>query len=110
MEITIKQGNLQVLTTNSIIVPKGYETTIILDNEFEISVIFVDGKNQEIKKESIKNRGIRITLIAFNNSLGTSTINPIPIAKRNDKTVYMSICVYAINNVKILTYTILSEA
>ena len=109
MEILIKQNNLKVLTTNSIIVPEGYETTINLGDEFHISIIFMEGNKQEIKKENVGDNGIKITLVAFNNYLGTSTTKPIAIAQNGNNTIYISLCAYAINKVKMLTYTLLSE-
>ena len=108
MDVKIKQNGMDVLNTGSIVVAKDFETIITFDDEFCVKILFSKENKQAIERNPIDN-GIELVLKGFNNSLGTCTIAPMPIAKRNEKIVYISLCVHAINDVKLLSYTFLSE-
>lgn len=108
MNIIIKQGALSVIQSGTLIVSNNETTSFLLDNTYNISIVFKDDisdTNQAITPKSIKN-GVEIELKNFNNPLGTSTKKPIPLASRNDDTVYLSLCVTAIGTTKILAYSI----
>lgn len=110
METSILQDNLEVLTSGVIISNKETKTKIVLEKEFEIHISFEDSIKDEIITETLGGIiGVKLILKGFNNSLGTSTSKPLPIAKREDKKVFISFCVHAIKGTKILTYNILGE-
>ena len=108
MSVKIKQNGMEVLCSGSVIVSKGYETTVTFEDEFVIKIVFGEEKEQVIEKKQIYH-GLELVLKGFDNSLGTCTTSPMPIAKRNDKIVYVSLCVHCINDVKLLSYTFLCE-
>ncbi len=110
METRILQDNLEVLTSGVIIASKDRKTRIILEKEFEIHIVFEDNIKDEVSISNLKGHvGVELKLKGFNNSLGTSTLKPLPIAKRKNKKVFISFCVHAINDTKLLTYNVLGE-
>ena len=110
MEANILQDNLEVLTSGVIIANKETKTRIVLEKEFEIHIVFEDNTKDEISINNLKgNVGVELKLKGFNNSLGTSTLRPLPIAKRKNKKVFISFCVHAINDTKLVTYNLLGE-
>ena len=101
MEITVKQGNLQVIKTGTVLVVNNEETVITLDQSFNIKLNYTDDtvdKKQGLFAEPVKN-GIIIKLKNFNN----------PFVKGEDK-VFISLSVVAMPvKAKLLTYGIYLE-
>ncbi len=108
MNISIAQGNLQLLVSGVIHITDNESTKITLDNQFEIVIQYVDDAEKSEHKLELKktDQGIAITLINFNNVLGTATNKPIGIASTEEETIYITLSVTAIGTVKILSYAL----
>lgn len=108
MIVSVQQGNLQVIQTGSVLISNNEPTTFRIDGDYRIIINYKDSKEnstQDMAANPIEN-GISIDLINFNNPLGTSTTSPIPIAKQNNRTIYIALTVHAIGEAKVLTYGI----
>ena len=108
MTISVKQGNLHVLQTGTVLVTDNEPTTITIDDNYSIEILYVDdpeSKEQNISIQQTKT-GISIELKNFNNPLGTSTTRPIPIAKQGELTISISLMVTTVGLVKSLYYGI----
>lgn len=108
MTISVKQGNLHVLQTGAVLVTNNEPTTIIIDGNYSIKILYVDDpENKEQKISTQQNeKGISIELKNFSNPLGTSTTTPLPVAQQGDLTISISLMVTAVGAVKILYYGI----
>ena len=108
MNISVKQGNLQVVQTGTVLISNNEPTTILIDNNYRIEIKYTDeaeNKDQNISAHPIEN-GVAIELKNFNNPLGTTTTTPLPIATRGTQTISISLTVTAIGVAKILYYGI----
>ena len=109
MDITIKQGNLRVVKTGTILVVNNEETVITLDNNYIIKLNYVDEpkeKKQGLFAKAIE-KGLLITLKNFNNPFGAATKQPIPVAITEEDNVFLSLSVVAMPEMaKIVTYGI----
>lgn len=77
MEITVKQGDLQVIATGTVVVINNEETIFSLDKNYHIKINYIDDskdKKQGLLVLPIEN-GILIRLINFNNPLVQQLIN-----------------------------------
>lgn len=108
MNIVIKQGDLQVVQTGTVLVSNDESTLLIIDNNYKLKISYkndTDSEKQEIKVLP-QNEGVEIELKNFNNPLGTATTAPMPIAQKNEEKMYLSLAVSVIGTVKMLTYGI----
>lgn len=107
MEIEVKQGNLTIIRSGSVLVYNDV-TTLILEGNYIINFKYEDGAADDPQKFDIKpnDNGIDIVLQNFNNPIGSATAKPIPIAKQGDKIIYIAFAVYRIGTAKMLHYNI----
>ena len=110
MTVVVKQGELQVIQTGSVLISNNSPTTIILDNSYTIVIKYKDDAKdtQQNMSAEANERGITIELKNFNNPLGTTTTAPIPIAAQGNLTIYISLSVITIGVAKVLTYGLYS--
>lgn len=107
MNVDIKQGELTVINSGSVLV-YDEKTTIILDGNYEINFSYEDGTADDPQTFNItpNDKGVDIVLKNFNNPLGTASAKPIPIAKQGDNIIHIAFAVYKIGSTKILHYNI----
>lgn len=108
MTVTVKQGNLQVVQTGTVLISNNESTTITLDESYEIVLSYKDDTSdtaQNISAKPLAN-GVSLELKNFNNPLGSATISPIAIASQGTQTIFLSFSVAAVGKSKILTYGI----
>lgn len=109
MEITVKQGDLQVIATGTVVVINNEETIFSLDKNYHIKINYIDDskdKKQGLLVLPIEN-GILIRLINFNNPFGSATNKYIPVAVTEEDKILMSLNVIAYNEtLKVVTYGI----
>ena len=108
MEISVKQGNLTVIKSDSILVYNGETTILTIDGNYIIRIDYEDGSADDPQQFSItpNDEGIRIVLKNFDNPLGTASGEPILIAKQGETKIYIAFAVYRIGGAKILHYDI----
>ena len=111
MDFRIKIGNMDVLQSGTVIGVINQPIEIMID-DLTIEFVFEDGKDlkQIAKPESINNKHLRLTLINFNNSLGTGNMEPLAIGSYANKHLYLSYRIYSLgeNVGKTLHYTFLT--
>lgn len=106
MVISIKQGKLTVVQTGTVLISNNESTTITIDNNYNIVIVYKDDpiENKQNISATPNNMGVTIELKNFNNPLGTSTTSPIPIATQGKNTIYIAMSVFAIGVSKVLVY------
>lgn len=109
METEVKVDGLILLSHGTLVARKDSTFSLNFENSFDVRIVLNESGEQGIKGKSVPG-GIELELIGFNSPLGTATIKPIDIAKRGDKTIFISLSVYAINDSRIIIYNVLSEA
>ena len=111
MKVEIKNGNLFLSKSDTIIVYENNDVTLTFDDQFTLTFYFVEDstiKENKMEFEDLE-AGIKIKLINFNNPIGIATSKAIPFASENGKTVYVSFAVYTISKTKVLHYNIYTE-
>ena len=111
MKVEIKNGELLLTKSDTLLVYEKDDVTLTFDEQFVFIFHFMEDstiKEQKMKIDDIDN-GIQLNLINFNNPIGVASGSPIPFAKANDKSVYMSFAVYSIGKTKLLHYNIYTE-
>lgn len=111
MTTSISTEKHVIVSSGSVITSTSDTVTITIDNEFDIELVLVDDKEtteQRIKGENIP-RGAKLSLINFNNPIGTATTEPISIATKKDKTISIALAVHSIGTVRLLQYNVLLE-
>lgn len=111
MKVEIKNGDLLLTKSDTILVCDNQDITLTFDEQFKLIFHFMEDSTIKENKMEIErfDGGIKIKLINFNNPIGTATANPIPFATANDKSVYVSFAVYSIGKSKVLHYNIHTE-
>lgn len=98
MKITTGQENYEVLDTGTIITFKDEPISFQIAPDLKIVMSFntdKDVKDQKMDYKAVSNNELEIILTNFNNSLGTGNAAPLPLAKINNKQVYLNFVVYA---------------
>ena len=97
MDIKIKNGNLSLISSESLLID-GQPLTITMDNDYTIKFSFVDDSTNTEQKVDVEtnNSGVEFVLKNFNNPLGTGIAKPVEFAKKSGKAIYISFCVYGI--------------
>ena len=111
MEITVRQGNMAVLQTGSVLVINREHTELTLDGGYTITLTYTDDPQigeQKIHAEP-HDGGVTLELINFNNPAGSATSKPIAIATVGSQTIYITLAVTAISTTKLLTYGLYLE-
>lgn len=101
LKITTGSENYEVLDTGSVITYKDEPLAFELSPDLRIVVKFI--KDSEIKEQKmdfkvISNNELELLLTNFNSSLGIGNAAPLPLAKLNNKQVYLNFMVYALND------------
>ena len=112
MEITVKQGNMQVIKTGTVVVIDNKETIITFDHKYHIKLNYIDDpvdKKQGLFAETIED-GLLVKLKNFNNPFGSATNKYLPIAVTEEDNIFMTLSVIAYNEaLKVVTYGIYQE-
>lgn len=100
IQITTGDNNFEVLDTGTVITFKDEPIKFQLAVDLKIIISFKD--NKEVKEQKmdfnpISNNELEIILTNFNSSLGTANVAPLPLAKINNRQVYLNFMVYALN-------------
>ncbi len=98
MKITTGQENYEILDTGSVITFKDEPISFHLAADLKIIMSFKtdkEVKDQKMDYRAINNNELEIILTNFNNSLGTGNAAPLPLAKINNRQVYVNFVVYA---------------
>lgn len=108
MNIKLKYGELTLIKSDSVIVHDNQPIKIMIDDEYTVLVTCADDASIPEQKIGIlpNEKGIEISLVNFNNALGTATGKPIEFAKQNGNVICISLCVYVIGTAKIIHYNI----
>ena len=111
MKVEIKNGNLLLMKSDTILVYDNQDVTLTFDEQFTLTFCFTEDSTIKENKMEIEDidEGIKIKLINFNNPIGVATTTHIPFATANDKSVYVSFAVYSISKTKVLHYNIYTE-
>ncbi len=100
IKLTTGENNYEILETGSVITFKEEPITFELTNDLKITIKFKnekDIKDQKMDFNVINNNALEIILTNFNSSLGIGNASPLPLAKINNKQVYLNFMVYALN-------------
>ena len=111
MKVEIKNGNLLLTKSDTVLVYENQEVSLTFDGQFLLIFHFAEDstiKDHKLEFEDLDN-GIKLNLINFNNPLGSASGSPIPFASKNGKSVYVSFAVYLLGKAKILHYNIYIE-
>lgn len=108
MQVSIKQGNYEVVKTGSVLITNNEQTVITIDSNYNIVITYKDDPEDSAQGISFSpyESGVKLEVKNFNNPLGTSTTSPIAIASKGEQTIYLSLSVVAIGVIKVLTYGI----
>ena len=107
MSYIVKQENFVLVETVNMVAIGGRPISIQIAPDMKVTFIFEgeEDKDQDIKFE-IEGNNLKIRLKNFNNSLGTSTIEPIKIGDVNGKGLFVHFYVITIGSkVKTRTFT-----
>lgn len=110
MSVRIETDNGEVLASGAVIAFDDESIKFHLDDllirfQFQRDL---DNKEQSIKYEKAGDKELLITLINFDNQLGTGNYNPVKIGNFRNKELYLNFIVYALGTKKIghvLNYT-----
>jgi hypothetical protein len=102
MAIQIKTGdnNYEILDTGTVITFKDEPIKFQLAPDLKIIISFKfdkELKEQKMDFDAISNNELEIILTNFNSSLGTANLEPLPLAKINNRQVYLNFMIYALN-------------
>lgn len=108
MKVEIKNGDLFLTKSDTILVYDNQEVTLTFDEQYTLIFHFMEDSTEKDNKMDIEHidGGVKLNLINFNNPIGTATGKPIPFATANNKQVYVSFAVYSIGKSKVLHYNI----
>lgn len=110
MEISTYVNGLKLEHSNTIIVYKKQSVILSLNHNYKIKISFNDDEEKEQNISfNVAEKGLELVLNNFQNALGTSSSQPIEFGAINGKSLYISVSVQAINDVKILHYDICIE-
>lgn len=100
MKITTGKENYEILDTGTVITFKDEQISFQLADDLKIIMVFKadkDVKGQKMDYNVINNKELEIILTNFTNTLGTGNALPLPIAKINNRQVYVNFVVYALD-------------
>jgi hypothetical protein len=98
MKITTGQENYEVLDSGTIISYMDEPICFQIAADLKIVMSFKtdkDVKDQKMDYKAVGNKELEIILTNFNNTLGTGNAAPLPLAKINNRQVYLNFVVYA---------------
>jgi hypothetical protein len=99
----ITTGNAEVLDYGAVILYDNSPFSISFgeENGVELKLSFKFKTSSEskptIETEDVENNTLNLTLVNFDNPLGTGTINPIPIGTWHNKKLSLSFKVYSLS-------------
>lgn len=108
MKIQVKNGDLFLVESNSILVYENQKTAITFDDEYTVYFTFLEDsslKEHQIDFELLAH-GIEFKLKNFNNPLGIALGKPLAFANSDVDALYISFCVYSIGGSKHLHYNV----
>jgi hypothetical protein len=111
MNTTVNTEKHVIIGTGSVVMSLDSIITITIDNEFDIVLVLLDDKEKPEQRVSGErtHRGVKLTLINFDNAIGVATSEPIDIAMKKDKKICLALAVYSIGTVRLLHYNVLME-
>ncbi len=111
MKIDIKNGDLVLFKSDTIIVHESSDVSLTFDEELTLTFRFIeDSTTKDQKMEFVpQDKTVIIKLVNFNNPIGTTTSNHIPFATADDKDLYISFAIYSVGKSKVLHYNIYTE-
>jgi len=100
IQITTGDNNYEILDTGTVITFKDEPIKFQLAADLKIILRFKldkDAKERKMDFNAISDNELEIILTNFNSSLGTANLDPLPIAKINNRQVYFNFMIYALN-------------
>ena len=100
IKITTGAENYQILDTGSVITYNDEPLIFELAAGLKIIIRFALDKNvqgQKMDYNVISNMELELLLTNFNSSLGTGNVAPLPVAKIDNRQVYLNFMVYSLN-------------
>ncbi len=108
MKIQIKNGDLILVESNSVLVYENQKVSITFDDEYTLLFSFIEDstiKEHQIDTVPLEN-GVEFILKNFNNPLGIALAKPLAFASNNGKDYYISFSSNSIGSSKVLMYNI----
>ena len=108
MEYEVKQGDLTVVKTGSVLVYNNSPTIITINGDYSIEIEYEDYEKNEEQDIKIKatDKGVKFVLVNFKNPLGTCVGHPLKIATRGETKIYFAFAVYQLGVAKILYFNV----
>jgi hypothetical protein len=113
LKITTGNENYEILDSGTVITFREESLSFQLVDNLKVRLTFTNNEaNNEKKMDAkiVEDKILDLTFINFNESLGVGNGAPLPIAKINNKQVYLNFVIYALNNTqKTVHYTFYSR-
>jgi hypothetical protein len=111
---TTGNENYEILDTGSVITFKDEVVYFQIASNLKVSLVFINDeiiKEQKISFNISNENELRLIFANFNSSLGTGNSVPLPIAKVNNRQIYLNIVAYSLSKEshKIVHYTFYSR-
>ena len=102
----IHSGNKKVFQHGTVISFK-QEPLLFTIDDLKVKISFLDKpeKEQTISPNQIGPKELELTLVNFNNSLGTGTTEALRIGTVSNQNLYLNFVVHALGNQKTVHYT-----
>ena len=96
---TILTGETEVISSGIVISYSNEPISITVESNnsyIKVKFVFEEGDKTEVKATITNDQELIMTLVNFNNSVGTGSSNPLPIGSFQDKAVFLNYRVYAL--------------
>jgi hypothetical protein len=102
MNMKIKVGDFDVYESGSVVGNDNEPIDFIIDAtvDFTVRLAFVTDTNQKehsAKADKFGQRGVQITFINYNNSLGTGNITPLKLGRLNGRELFLNYRIYCLD-------------
>lgn len=100
LKMTTGKEGYEILDTGTVISFKDESINFQLAADLKIIMSFkqnTEVKGQKMDYNVINNNELEVILTNFNHSLGAGNAAPLPLAKINNKQVYLNFVIYALN-------------
>jgi hypothetical protein len=109
MRITTGAENYEIFDSGTVITFKNEPLKFHLTDDMMVTMLFESNRNESGNNLSFNvrsNNELVMTLLNFNSTLGSGNAEPIPLAKIDNKQLYINFNIQAVGeNAKIVTYT-----
>ncbi len=100
MKITTGESNYEIVDTGTIITFNDEPIKFELAQGVVVIIRFTQDANlkeQKMDFKIINNNELELLLTNFNSSLGTGNASPLPLAKIDNRQVYLNFMIYSLN-------------